>query len=101
MTEVYLEGQSTLRDSTVFTGYRWENRFRVLPREHWINPVLCLEFENINDANRSLLEVVGNDGASDLGGLNAETRGERRRTRSHADPQQPCPRLDHCGKFHR
>lgn len=79
-TEVYLEGLSTRRDSTVFTGYRWENRFRMLPREHWINPVLYVEFENINGANRSLLEVVGNDGASDLVGLNRETRGEKKGT---------------------
>ena len=78
-TEVYLEGQSRKADSTVFTGFRWENRFRVLPREHWINPVLYLEFENINGANRSLLEVVGNDGKDDLSGLNAETRQEKKR----------------------
>ena len=25
-TEFYLDGQSTRRDSTLFTGYRWENR---------------------------------------------------------------------------
>src|SRR5256885_9411626 len=37
-TELYLEGQSTWRDSTVFTGWRWENRYKVLRREHWINP---------------------------------------------------------------
>src|SRR6266496_3916033 len=29
-TEFYLDGQSTTNESTVFTGYRWENRFRVL-----------------------------------------------------------------------
>src|SRR5579871_5276196 len=28
-TEIYLDGQATAGDSTVFTGYRWENRFRV------------------------------------------------------------------------
>ena len=78
-TEVYLEGQSTSHDSTVFTGFRWENRFRVLPREHWINPVLYVEFANINGANRSLLEVVDNDGKDDLSGLNADARGEKKR----------------------
>ena len=78
-TEVYLEGQSTSNDSTLFTGYRWENRFRVLPREHWINPVLYVEFENINGANRSLLEVVGHDGQDDLSGFNAENRREKKR----------------------
>lgn len=78
-SELYLEGQATHRDSVLFTGYRWENRFRVLPREHWINPVLYLEFENINGANRSLLEVVGHDGQDDLTGLNAEARQEKKR----------------------
>ena len=78
-TELYLDGQSRLRDSTVFTGYRWENRFRLLPREHWINPVLYLEFENINGADRSLLEVVGTDGKADLTGSNAENRIEKKR----------------------
>ncbi len=27
-TEFYLDGQVTWHDSTIFTGYRWENRFR-------------------------------------------------------------------------
>lgn len=78
-TEIYLEAQDTRHNSALFTGYRWENRFRVLPREHWINPVLYVEFENINGANRSLLEVVGNDGQDDLAGLNAQTRQENKR----------------------
>ena len=78
-TEVYLDGQITAGDSTVFTGYRWENRFRLLPREHWINPVLYLEFANINGADRALLEVVGHDGNDDLTGRNAETRREKKR----------------------
>ena len=78
-TELYLEGQVTRRDSAVFTGFRWENRFRLLPREHWINPVLYLEFENINGANRSLLAVVGNDGEADLAESNAPSRQEKKR----------------------
>jgi hypothetical protein len=78
-TEVYLDGQATGRDSTVFTGYRWENRFRLLPREHWINPVLYVEFENINGADKSLLEVVSTDGQSDLTGPNSEARAEKKR----------------------
>lgn len=27
-SELYLEGQSTAGDSSVFTGWRWENRYR-------------------------------------------------------------------------
>src|SRR5437764_13414869 len=47
-TELYLEGQSTWTDSTVFTWWRWETRYKVLRREHWINPVLYLEYEQLN-----------------------------------------------------
>src|SRR5215472_15148702 len=78
-TELYLDGQSTSRDSTIFTGYRWENRFRVLLGEHWINPVLYLEFENINGADKSLLEVVGHDGKDDLAAANGGARREKQR----------------------
>ena len=78
-TEFYLDGQSTRSESTLFTGFRWENRFRLLPREHWINPVLYLEFENINGADKGLLEVVGHDGKDDLASPNALARLEKKR----------------------
>ena len=42
-TELYLDGQTTFGDSTVFTGVRWENRFRPLKYEHFINPVSQVE----------------------------------------------------------
>ncbi|HXP87792.1 MAG TPA: hypothetical protein VN841_23870 [Bryobacteraceae bacterium] len=78
-SELYLDGQVTGGESTLFTGYRWENRFRLLPREHWINPMLYVEFENINGADKTLLEVVGHDGAADLTGPNADARLEKKR----------------------
>jgi len=78
-SEFYLEGQGTSKDSTVFTGFRVENRVRPLLREHWINPVLYFEFEDINGANKSLLEVVGHDGNEDLKGSNAMGRAEKKR----------------------
>jgi hypothetical protein len=58
--ELYLEGQSTSGDSAVFTGWRLENRFRPLKREHWINPILYLEYESLNEASRIQKEIVGN-----------------------------------------
>ena len=58
-SEFYLEGQSTVGDSTVFTGWRWENRYKPLAREHWINPVLYVEYESVNEASRILKEVEG------------------------------------------
>jgi hypothetical protein len=74
-----LDGQVTNGESALFTGYRWENRFRLLPREHWINPVLYVEFENINGANKSLLEIVDHDGKEDLATPNADARLEKKR----------------------
>jgi hypothetical protein len=64
-TELYLDGQSTFGDSTIFTGYRWENRFRPLKDEHFINPVLYVEFENINGADKVMKEVEGHDVEAD------------------------------------
>jgi len=78
-TEFYLDGQATSNDSTIFTGFRWENRFHLLPREHWINPVLYFEFEDTSGADKTLLEVVGNDGQDDLTGSNAQARLEKQR----------------------
>jgi len=72
-TEVYLSGQTTANDSTIFTGFRWENRFRPLLQEHWINPVLYFEYENTS-ADRSFLEIVGNDGVDDLLLRNGQAR---------------------------
>jgi len=76
-SEFYLDGQTTAQQSTVFTGFRFENRFRPLLKEHWINPVLYVEFEDINSADKALLEVVGHDGVSDLLGRN--NRAEKKR----------------------
>ena len=78
-TEVYLDGQATFGETTLFSGYRWENRFRVLPHEHWINPVLYVEFENINGADKTLLEVVNHDSQYDLAAPGAEARQEKQR----------------------
>ncbi len=64
-SEVYLDSQGTYGDSALFTGFRWENRFRPLMREHWINPVIYVEYENINGADKTMIEVVGFDGQAE------------------------------------
>jgi hypothetical protein len=76
-SELYVDGQTTAGESTVFTGFRWENRFRPLMREHWINPVLYAEFEDINSADKALLEVVGHDGRADF--MSRNDRSEKAR----------------------
>ncbi|HEV2471117.1 MAG TPA: hypothetical protein VGS41_00515 [Chthonomonadales bacterium] len=75
-TELYLDGQATAQDSTVFTGFRIENRVRPLMRDYAVNPVLYVEYENISGADKTVLEVVGHDGQSDLATPNAEARRE-------------------------
>jgi hypothetical protein len=65
-TELYFDGQTTFQQSTLFTGFRWENRFRLLQREHWVNPVLYLEYEQISGADKILKEVEGHDVAADF-----------------------------------
>ena len=76
-TELYLDGQTTAGESTVFTGFRWENRVRPLLTEHWINPILYFEFEDINGADKALLEVVGHDTRADF--LSRNSRAEKKR----------------------
>jgi hypothetical protein len=75
-SEFYLDGQSTRRDSSLFTGFRWENRFRPLAGQHWINPVLYVEYESLSGADKTLLEVVNHDSVRDLAVRNSEARAE-------------------------
>jgi hypothetical protein len=73
-TELYLDGQTTRHDSTLFTGFRLENRFRLLQKEHIINPVLYVEYEQISAADKILKEVEGHDVESDFTESNADLR---------------------------
>jgi hypothetical protein len=75
-TELYLDGQTTFNDSTLFTGFRWENRIRLLQNEHFVNPVLYLEYEQISGADKILKEVEGHDVESDYAVPNSLARQE-------------------------
>lgn len=79
-SEFYLQGQTTANDSTVFTGFRFENRFRPLPRDYWINPVLYVEYEDVNAADKSFLEITGNTSIATLQVPNAALRKEVERS---------------------
>jgi len=57
--ELYLEGVTFKGDGSAFTGWRWENRFRPIKGDHFINPVLYVEYESINEASRIQKEIVG------------------------------------------
>jgi hypothetical protein len=73
-TELYLDSQTTFKDSTIFTGFRWENRFRLLQHEHFVNPVFYFEYEQISDADKIIKEVEGHDVASDHAVANSFAR---------------------------
>ena len=75
-TEFYLDGQTTFNDSALFTGFRWENRFRPLKHEHFINPVIYIEYEKISGADKLLKEVEGHDVSLDFGDPNSILRRE-------------------------
>ena len=75
-TEFYLDGQTTFNDSTIFTGFRVENRFRVLQREHLVNPVLYIEYEQTSAADKIVKEVEGHDVESDFAPSNGRLRQE-------------------------
>ena len=77
-TALYVDGQTTFNDSTVFTGFRLENRFRLLQREHLINPALYAEYEQITGADKILKEIEGHDGESDFADSNAALRKEHK-----------------------
>lgn len=73
-TEFYLDAQTTFGDSSLFTGFRWENRFRLLQLEHAINPVLYVEYEQISEADKIVKEVEGHDVEEDQVVLNRLAR---------------------------
>ena len=73
---VYFDNQITANESSVFTGYRWENRFKLLPREHLINPVFYIEYARVREADKSLREIVGHDVEADQTEPNFITHGE-------------------------
>lgn len=58
-SELYFEGQGTAGSGALFTGWRFENRVRPLLREHTVNPVLYLEYEDISEADKIEKEIVG------------------------------------------
>lgn len=73
-TEFYLDGQTTFGDSTIFTGIRWENRFRPLKHEHFINPILYVEYEHKSGGDKILKEGEGHDVEADFLTLNSVAR---------------------------
>lgn len=77
-SELYLEGATQSHDAAVFTGWRLENRFKPLNREHRFNPILYFEFEHTSEASRINKEVIGHSElpTESLSQLNGEKNNE-------------------------
>jgi len=78
-TEFYIDWQHTRHEGSLFTGFRFENRFRLFLETHRINPVLYVEYEHLNGADKTLKEIVGFDSKADLAEPNSQTREEHER----------------------
>lgn len=76
-TEFMIEGQKTMGDTWLYTGWRWENRYRLFKEELPINPMVYVEWENLNGATKYKMEVSG---FKDLEPVeNAEAKKEKER----------------------
>jgi hypothetical protein len=45
-------------------------------KDHFINPVFYVEYENTSGADKTILEFVGHDGQADLAAPNGDLRRE-------------------------
>ncbi|MBI3944294.1 MAG: hypothetical protein HY321_00065 [Armatimonadetes bacterium] len=77
-TELMLEGFfDTTHGFGKFTGFRWENRYRLSKQKNrGLNPVLYMEYEDLDPATRFKMEVSGRE---DGKGEPAELEGKRER----------------------
>lgn len=78
-TSLYLDGVRGAGTSPLFTGYRVENRFRLLMDEHLVNPVLYVEYARTNGADRVAREIVGFDSSDDFAEPLSDVRHEHDR----------------------
>lgn len=62
-TELMLEGFiDTTYSYGKFTGFRWENRYRLNEDENWfLNPTLYMEYEDLDPKTRFKMEVSGRE----------------------------------------
>ena len=59
-TELMLEGfEEVTTGQSRFTGFRWENRYRLFKEEVPLNPMLYLEYEDLDPTTRYKMEVSG------------------------------------------
>lgn len=66
-TEFMVEGQKTDGVGGYrFTGFRWENRYRLFEYGTFLNPVLYMEYESLAEDTKYLMEVSGREDATPI-----------------------------------
>lgn len=72
---LYFEGDKIDGEDYAFGGWRFENRYRLLPYGAFLNPVLYVEYADLRPAHRYLLDVVGRtDAPESESGREVESR---------------------------
>jgi hypothetical protein len=93
-TTLELHGQSTLGESTIFTGYAWSNKFKLAPAgQFFVNPVLVVTWEDASAADKSVAEIEGHSSLEDF----ATPNGVARRDREHEIETRLILSRDHRG----
>lgn len=65
-SEFMIEGQATSGEGGYhFTGFRWENRYRLFEYGKFLNPVLYVEWEDLGEDTKYLMEVSGREDAAE------------------------------------
>jgi hypothetical protein len=67
MAALYFEGDKIDGEDYAFGGWRLESRYRLFPYGAFLNPVLYLEYGDLQASHRYLLEVVGRNDAPESG----------------------------------
>lgn len=59
-TEFMIEGFEDVESGkSMFTGFRWENRFKLFEDETFLNPLIYAEYEHLQKETRYKMEVSG------------------------------------------
>lgn len=65
-TEFIIEGPATFGVGRYhFTGFRWENRYRLFEYGFPLNPVIYIEWEDLSEDTKYLMEVSGREDAEE------------------------------------
>ena len=63
-TAFMVEGQKTGANAYRFTGFRWENRYRLFDYGTFLNPVIYLEYEDLSADTLYVMEMSGREDAT-------------------------------------